>query len=161
MNNQPVNEKIRAALDEFFVETDCFLVDIKWPSPSKIEVYIDCMAANVTIERCGQTSRHLEAMLEEQQLVPENYTLDVSSPGMFNAFKVPQQFQKSIGREVEVLATDGIKRVGRLASYADGVFTIEEEKAGKKKKGQVPEVVTHRYQLDEVKAVKKVFSFPK
>jgi len=156
--NESIINRIDSALNERFKDTDMFLVDVKFPKPTTIEVYIDGMQ-NVTIDQCAKTSRYLEEILETESLVPEKYVLEVSSPGMDNAFKVNQQYQKNLGRNIEVLSFDGIKREGLLVQLNDNGFVIEHHKQVKKSK--TPEITQYQYTFDEVKQAKKVFTFPK
>lgn len=48
-------------------------------------VFVDGME-NIRIEQCAEISRFLEAYLEENGLVGEKYTMEVSSPGIGLAF---------------------------------------------------------------------------
>ncbi len=155
-----LENRIEKALEDLFAETDAFLVEVKISGGTKIEVYIDCMETNVTIDQCASTSRYLEEILETEQLVPEKYVLEVSSPGMTNPLRVPKQFQKSIGRLVKVLSYDGIKREGVLVNFDENGFSIEEHKKPSKKNKQA-EIITHNYQFEAVKSVVKAFEFPK
>lgn len=158
--NIDLTERIEQALKELFADTDMFLVDIKQSAGTKIEIFIDCQESNVTIDQCAQTSRALEEVLETEQLVPEKYTLEVSSPGMANPLKVPQQYKKCIGRTVSVLSFDGIKREGILIEYNEAGFAIEEHKPVTKKNKKA-EILRHNYLFEAVKSVVKSFEFPK
>jgi ribosome maturation factor RimP len=67
----------------------------------------------------AEISRALEKVLDAELWLGEDYVLEVSSPGMDTPLKVMRQFQRRIGREVEVLMTNGIKYEGKMMS-ADG-----------------------------------------
>lgn len=56
---------------------------------------------------------------------PEDYELEVGSAGLTAPFKVRGQYEKNIGNEVEVLATDGKKYRGTLREVTDNGFTVE------------------------------------
>ncbi len=158
--SEVIDKRIKEALEEHFGNTDAFLVDIKQSGGTKIEVYIDCLNSNVTIEQCAVTSRFLENILETESLVPEKYVLEVSSPGMGNPFKVLLQYKKNIGKNVTVLGYDGIKREGLLIELTDNGFVLEEHKPKSKKNKQV-EIKRHDYLFEDVKSVIKLFEFPK
>jgi len=76
---------------------------------------------------------------------------------MSNPFKVLKQYQKNLGRNVEVLFRDGLKVEGILKKFTEDMFQIEEHIP--KKKGKAPEQVLHKIQFDEVKSVKKKITF--
>ena len=87
-------------------EMGLFLVDVTIGSNFKIQIFIDGIPS-ITIKQCTQLSRFIEAYLDEDESVPEKYTLEVSSPGMSNPLRVPQQFVKRIGSTLKITLQDG------------------------------------------------------
>ncbi|HWB62113.1 MAG TPA: ribosome assembly cofactor RimP, partial [Chitinophagales bacterium] len=115
-------------------EKNLFLVDIKFSMGRKIEVYLDS-DEGIHIDDCAFISRFLEKHLDGSGLVPANYILEVSSPGMDNPLKVPRQYKKRIGRALEVVKTDGVKVEGVLTEADDEKIKLVQEpeiKKGKK-----------------------------
>ncbi len=151
-----IEERIKKFVDAYFEGSDGFLVDIKKGRGDKIQVFIDTMGKNISIDVCADLSRKLEHILEEEGWVGEKYTLEVSSPGMLNPFKVEQQYLKAIGRELEILFNDGIKVDGILKAFENNTMTIEEYF---KVKGKAPEISQRKISLSEVKSVKKKINF--
>jgi len=152
-----VSDIIEKEVSTYFEGTDGFLVDIKSGNGKKIQVFVDRKTTNVSIDDCVAISRQIEAILDESGLVNENYNLEVSSPGMDNAFKVIEQFEKNIGRNVDVLATDGVKLDGVLKSFDKESFIVEQHI--KIKKSQAPEIILHTFKFEDVKSVKKKINF--
>lgn len=150
-----LKEKIETYLQEQFANTTYFIAEVKTLPTQKIEVYIDRTDANITIDECAKVSRNLENYLESNNLVGEKYTLEVSSPGLDLPFKVPQQFEKALNKEVEVLKTDGIKLVGILLEYSEENITIKTEKKVKN------EIIQEQIEINqqEIKSIKKHFIF--
>lgn len=136
-----IEEKLNTLLATKFQEEDfkdCFLVDFELPSPTRLEVFIDC-DSGMTFEKCRKISRYLEAAIEEENWFGEKYTLDVSSPGLSRPLKLKRQYHKNIGRGLNVTLEDGSVKNGKLLKVEDGAITIEEiviVKEGKKKKKQ-------------------------
>ena len=127
-----VKEKIAQWLQPILDEKNAYLVDVKvLLGGKKVEVYVDT-DTGIDIGTCAELSRHLEQFLDGGGAVPENYTLDVSSPGMTNPLKVPRQYKKRIGRTLEVWLNDGTFVEGVLKAADDNQIVIE--KAGKEKK---------------------------
>jgi len=154
-------EALKARIEEVvtahFEGTEYFLVDIKAGQQQKIQVFIDQMSKNISIDVCTKLSRKLEEVLEAEGLVGEKYTLEVSSPGMSNPFKVQQQYLKSLGKSVEILMADGIKMEGVLTKVDD--LGIEVEEHLQKKKGQKPDIIPHSLLFSDIKNVKKKITF--
>ena len=114
---------------------DCYLVDLK-VNNTKVEIFLDS-DESVTFEKCRKISRHIEAVLDEEQWLGEKYTLDVSSAGVGKPLKLTRQYVKNIGRTIEVKTFEKEKLKGELVAANDDHITItfvETIKEGKKKK---------------------------
>lgn len=151
-----LKERIADHLSSFLDSRKLFLVEVKATPQDRITVYVDGWK-NITIDICVEISRMLEAFLEEEKLVRENYTLDVSSPGMGQPFRVRQQYEKSVGRTVEVLKADGIKHKGVLQEVDDEAVALHIEKKLKKKKEVVTEKVVIPF--SDIKATRQLITF--
>lgn len=56
----------------------------------------------IRVEDCARASRMLEARLEEGQLVPERYVLQVSSPGVERPLRRAAEWSRFVGRLASV-----------------------------------------------------------
>ncbi|HET9424846.1 MAG TPA: ribosome maturation factor RimP [Gemmatimonadaceae bacterium] len=71
-----------------------------------IEVRIDRRdGSEVTVDDCATASRAIEALLDGGPLVPENYELQVSSPGE-RALRTPGDWRRFVGRWANILSPD-------------------------------------------------------
>ncbi len=136
-----IGEWLKSLLDE----KSAYLVDVKvLLGGKKIEVFVDT-DKGIDIDTCASFSRQLEKHLDGSGLVPENYMLDVSSPGMSNPLKIPRQYKKRIGRTLEVWTTEGTFIEGVLKEADDEHVVLEKqvkEKKKAKKKDTQPETET-------------------
>ena len=134
-----MEQKIIAFLDEIFkIEgfEDCFLVDMNLSSSHKLAVFVDA-DSGMSFGKCQKISRQLETMVEEAGLVPEKYTMEVSSPGIERPLKFKRQYVKNVGRKMEVLDSEGESYIGELTEVQDNHIKLEYKeriKEGKKKK---------------------------
>lgn len=62
----------------------------------------------VTIEECQQVSHALGAALEHNDLLSENYVLEVSSPGLDRPIRTPEDVRRNTGRRVVVRTSEPI-----------------------------------------------------
>ena len=145
---------IETEILRYFEGKDLFLVDIKVLSNGKIEIFADSFA-NITIDECVQISRHIYHFLEENNLMNDNLSLDVSSPGMDESLKVPQQFQKQLNKQVEVILKNGLKITGELLKVDEQEIKVKEIEKVKKSES----IEEHTFGFDEIKSVKKHFNF--
>ena len=82
-----------------------FIVEITVKPGNKIIVSIDSFTG-IAIDDCVAISRSIEANFDRDI---EDYELEVSSAGLTQPFKVFQQYQKNIGKNVEILFKNGQK----------------------------------------------------
>ncbi len=149
-------EKIKELLEAHFADTEYFLVDIV-SKGKRIEVYIDG-DDKMPIDKCVEVSRFLEAELEAGGFVSEDYLLEVSSPGMTNPIKVLRQYQKYLGRTLEILMADGTRKEGALKSV-DGVKLVIEETIKKGKKAKDIELRESEIAFADLKSAKRKITF--
>ena len=138
-------------------DTDIFLVDISVSPGNIIHVYLD-KPDGISINECTEINRHIITQLDKDI---EDYELEVSSPGLGLPFKVFQQYQKNLGRYVELVLTNGVKIKGKLIEASLERIEIEEQKKlrdGSKKKAELITIITS-YLISEIKSAKLVISF--
>jgi ribosome maturation factor RimP len=89
----------------------------------------------VTLADCEQISRQLSALLDVEDVIPAEYELQVSSPGLDRKFYRPSDYQKFLGRMVRVKTSKPVRGlhviVGRLNEY-DGATIVVSDPAMKK-----------------------------
>ena len=100
-----------------------------------IEVRIDTRDGSaVTVADCAKASRAVEELLESGRVVPENYELQVSSPGE-RALRTPGEWRRFVGRWANILSPDfGGRFEARIVAVegeGDDVVIVVEEKATK------------------------------
>jgi ribosome maturation factor RimP len=97
-----------------------------------LRLYIDVDGRPVTVEDCEAASREVSAVLDVEDPIASNYTLEVSSPGIDRPLFTLAQFARFAGEQAKValrLPQDGRRRVqGVIASARDGQVTLQLEK---------------------------------
>lgn len=132
-----------------------FVVEINILRGNEIFVVIDDFNG-LSIEECQRISKLIESNLDRET---EDFSLEVGSPGLSNPFRVFEQYQKHIGKEVEVLLTDGEKITGTL-TYAstDEImvsFTYTAKMANKKQ--EISEI--SKIKTRDIKSTRSVIFF--
>lgn len=92
-----------------------------------VRLYIDS-DDGITVEDCVKVSRQIGDLLDVEQAVSGEYTLEVSSPGLDRPLFTPEQYRAYIGAEVKVrLRTliSGRRRLsGKLIEATEEFVTI-------------------------------------
>jgi ribosome maturation factor RimP len=85
--------------------------------------------AGVKLDECAAVSRALAPILDALEEVPENYYLEVSSPGVNRPLTKPEHFRRFRGERVKlrlVAKLDGGQTLsGVIGELQDGVLTVE------------------------------------
>ena len=115
--------EITKIVEEYLVDTDYFLVDVCVSADNRIVVEIDSFEG-VDVDFCANLSKKIEENFDREQ---EDFELEVGSAGLTSPFKVSQQYEKNLGKEVEILTKSGEKLVGILLEVSDESFTLEVE----------------------------------
>jgi ribosome maturation factor RimP len=135
---QLLEHKISSLIAE---DADVFLVEIRIKPTNNIKVFLDA-DQGISIDRLIRYNRRLYKDLEENNVFPEgDFSLEVSSPGLDEPLKLFRQYQKNIGRFVEVTELDGLKKEGKLLSAIEDAITVEEEKGKGKKKEMIQHII--------------------
>ena len=101
--------------------TDIFLVEVSVKPGNMITVHVD-EPEGIAIQECVKISRHINGILDKDV---EDYSLQVSSPGLGSPFKVKQQYEKNAGRSIEVRLSDGTAVTGKVQSVSDSGIILE------------------------------------
>ncbi len=139
-----VVEKIKALAQTHLNDPSHFVVDVilSKHKPFKVTVILDG-DNGITIDDCSLLSRALSEDLDNIDLIKDNYTLEVGTPGLDQPLKLKRQFAKNVGRELKVHRKDKTIMQGRLKEFAEDKIVMETElkvKAGKNKEFALTEI---------------------
>lgn len=149
---QAIEQKVKTLIGP---DPASFLVEIKISPGNNIKVFIDG-DNGVSIDKLVRYNRGLYKQIEECGLFPNgDFSLEVSSPGLDEPLKLRRQYQKNIGRYVEVILKEGSKKEGKLVSVSDDEVVLEEERGKNKKK----EYITHIIANNDIKTTKIQIKF--
>lgn len=73
----------------------------------------------VSIDECASFSRALADELEEFDIIPERYFLEVSSPGIERPLKLKTHYVSAINEKVAVQWTDGEARLSSMGTLTE------------------------------------------
>ena len=93
-----------------------------------LRLYIDS-PDGISLDDCEKVSRAVSAVLDEADPIPNEYTLEVSSPGMDRVLRTQAHFERFAGERVKVemiQLINGRKRFqGRLKQVGESEITLE------------------------------------
>lgn len=122
---------VRELLEPLLMQNDLELFDVEFKGQGKrgvLRVYID-KDEGVTIDDCTLISRELGTLLDIHDVIPDSYTLEVSSPGLTRALKKPGDFVRFTGKKVKIQTRAEIEKkkvfVGTILEFKDDLVTVD------------------------------------
>jgi ribosome maturation factor RimP len=148
--------KAKFAEEEF---QDLFVIEITLTKGKHLEVVLDS-DTGLSLGTCQKISRHIEHHIEEKQLLSEDYTIDVTSPGTVRPLVYLRQYKKHIGRTMEIMKVgeDSIT-TGKLKDVTDATITLEQNTVRKEGKKNIKEVIETPFNFADIKKAVVIASF--
>lgn len=134
-NKGDICEQVGGIVQPILDSMQLELVDIEFVRIGKdavLRLFID-KDGGVVLDDCADVSRELSAILDVEEVISVNYTLEVSSPGLDRPLKKIQDYERYAGRLVKIRTYEpfpddaGNKRktfLGTLEGLVDGFVRI-------------------------------------
>jgi ribosome maturation factor RimP len=101
-----------------------------------LRLFIDKPGGRVGLDECSQVSRAVDTVLDVEDLVPHEYNLEVSSPGVNRPLKKPAHYARVKGQKIKVKTFGPIGEpprknfTGTLTEVAADAIGVDVEGAG-------------------------------
>ena len=155
MNSENQVITVEKKLSELLTELPgYFLVEISVKPTNNVKVFVDA-DQGAAIDQLSRINRALYKWVEENLFPNGDFSIEVSSPGLEEPLKLDKQYLKNVGRMVEIVLKNGLKKEGKLISVSENEIVIEEEIG----KGKKKEVVQHIILKEEIKTTKVQVKF--
>lgn len=106
------------------------LVDVEYVRERNwfLRIYID-KDGGVDLNDCQEVSEKAGALLDEADVISDNYMLEVSSPGLDRVLKKDKDFRRYAGEEVDVKLFAPLEEVGADKEFTAVLEGLTEEGA--------------------------------
>ena len=120
-------------LEPIVAEQGFELVDVEYVKEAGnwyLRAYID-KPGGITVDDCEVVSRRFSDILDEKDYIEDSYIFEVSSPGLGRPLKKEKDYERNMGKELEIRTYRAIDRekefYGTLKAYDTDSVTIENE----------------------------------
>jgi ribosome maturation factor RimP len=126
-------EKVEEIITPCVQESGLELVDVEFVKEGGswyLRIFID-KPGGIDLEDCGQLSQKIDRLLDEKDLIPQSYHLEVSSPGIERPLKKISDYNRFAG-ELALITTfvpfDGKKKItGRITAARGDDIVIDSD----------------------------------
>ncbi len=135
MADKKIQETVLNMAAPFAEAAGCFVDEVEFKKEGSdyvLRVVIDVpddAEGGVSIDQCESVSRQLSDALDSSDPIDKAYMLEVSSPGIDRPLKRDKDFERFMGRDIDIglyKAQNGSKVLqGKLVGYEDGIVTID------------------------------------
>ncbi|MFS0574189.1 ribosome maturation factor RimP [Sporosarcina sp. 179-K 3D1 HS] len=115
-----ITEEVGKLVSPIVDELDLELVDVEFVKEGKdwfLRVYIDTPQGDIDIDQCALVSEKLSTELDRTDPIPQNYFLEVSSPGAERPLKKEEDYEKAVGQYVFIKTYEPIDGMKEFEGY--------------------------------------------
>lgn len=99
-----IEEKVESLIKQNIENLGYELYDVEYVKEAKdyfLRIYIDSKKG-IDLEDCEKVSNNITELLDKEDVIPEQYFLEVSSPGIERTLKREKHLKDNIGNEVQI-----------------------------------------------------------
>jgi ribosome maturation factor RimP len=93
-----------------------------------LRIFID-RPQGVTHADCEFISQQVGTILDVEDVLPDSYTLEVSSPGLERKLNKAKDFERFVGQKAKVVLREPVENQrsweGKLAGFSEGIVALE------------------------------------
>jgi ribosome maturation factor RimP len=146
-------QKITDLVENYLSGSEFFLVDVNLRTGNRISVFLDG-DHGVNVDACRDVNHFLNEQLDRDT---EDYDLTVSSAGADKPLVLPRQYNKNLGKSLEIVTLAGEKFSGIVTLVTEEGITVEIPPSKKQKKVTENRTLTLKY--NEIKTGHEVITF--
>jgi ribosome maturation factor RimP len=132
---ESVTEKVTALAEPVIQEMGFELVCVEFLTDrgrKVLRIYVDAEGGGITLDQCVEVSREVGTLMDLEDVVPDPYVLEVSSPGLDRPLTKDKDFEAAVGRKVKVKMKKPISQrrnfTGILKRFDKDALTLQLEK---------------------------------
>jgi ribosome maturation factor RimP len=136
MDKSSIVDRVRIAAEKAAETGGIEIVNVELAgtkAEAVLRIYID-KEGGVTLEDCGQVSREVEAILDEEDFIPTRYVLEVSSPGIERPLFSKADFVRFTGQLAKIRTREAVGEqrtfVGVITEIDGDTITVDDRTSG-------------------------------
>ncbi len=151
-------ENLKTWIEPLLESKGCTLYDLEWDTkmkPPVLRVMIDREDGGVDLDLCAACSEEISKHLDETDEIPQEYMLEVCSPGAERELRTQKQIEAQVGKYVTVKMKEPVDGLHEVMAKLDEV-TPEALKLSFFIKGRPKKLSVDRANIALIKSAVKV-----
>lgn len=131
--SEDIREKVLGFAEEIVGEFGLEVFDLNLSQVRtgwQIRLVLDKLEGFVSVDDCAQVSRRLQNRIELEQVIPPDFTMEVSSPGLNRPLRGESDFRRFMGQLAKIKARSpegGYSISGRIIGVENGTVKLTGE----------------------------------
>ncbi|MFA4982040.1 MAG: ribosome maturation factor RimP [Candidatus Omnitrophota bacterium] len=99
-----MTERVKLLIDSYLQEKGIELVEITYKREQgglTLRLLVDT-PEGISIKECEDLSGYLSGLLDKEEMIKDRYILEVSSPGLDRPIITDRDFERSMGKELDI-----------------------------------------------------------
>ena len=111
---QTLTERLYDIIEPVVEQNEYVLFQVKYypmKSNGKLEIFIDKSSGGVSIKECSVVAKEISLVLDNEDIIPNKYNLEVASPGIDWEISDDKSLNRVMGRDLKISYKDENKRL--------------------------------------------------
>lgn len=111
MDKQAIIEELTYIIGDYLKAQNFDLVELIYRYEANglsLRILADRPQGGITLDECSRISRDIGLVLDEKDIIPGRYTLEVSSPGLDRPLKTREDFSRCVNRKAKFFLSEPI-----------------------------------------------------
>jgi len=124
MDNRETAQRLEGIISPLLQDHGMVLVELRYMRTSRgmlLRLLVDRKEGGIKLQDCARLNQIIGNMLDEQDMIEERYTLEVSSPGMDRDLVVKEDFSRCVNRQVRVFLREPLSEKTEIEGRIDRV----------------------------------------
>jgi len=155
MTDSPVIQRVRGIIEPIASDLDLDLYDLEQRGGT-LRVTIDAPVGSkdgLDMEKLALATRLISRQMDHEDPIPGKYTLEVTTPGVERTLRLPQHFQREIGKAITIRLADVDAEQRRF----EGLLVAADETTATVRVGDPAEAVDRVVELTSIDRARTVF----
>ncbi|MFH1577477.1 MAG: ribosome maturation factor RimP [Candidatus Omnitrophota bacterium] len=109
INQCQLQDKLKAVIGEYLKGENIVLVNLSFKPRGRkniLRILVDEPNGGISLERCAALNNAITGLLANHSLIPDNYILEVSSPGIDRPLVTSDDFSRCLNHRVRIFFHD-------------------------------------------------------